>query len=63
MKTYLNVPYSKREKAKQLGARWDLARRKWYVEDRSDLRPFLKWIPNYLTRPVEPSETVLGVKK
>ena len=32
-KLYLNVPYEQREMAKRHGARWDPARRAWYVFD------------------------------
>lgn len=30
-KTYLNVPFSEKDEAKSLGARWDNAQRKWYA--------------------------------
>ena len=45
MKTYLQVPFDKRHRAKDLGARWDLARCAWFVPDGIDLTPFLEWVP------------------
>lgn len=50
MKTYLNVPYLERGEARRLGARWDVARRKWFVEDKDNLWPFVKWMPPHLAR-------------
>lgn len=32
-KIYLNVPYSKKEEAKELGARWNANIKKWYILD------------------------------
>jgi len=31
-RTYLNVPFSRKDEAKAAGARWDAGARKWYVE-------------------------------
>lgn len=45
MKTYLEVPLDQKDRAKNLGARWDPARQQWYVPDRVDLAPFLQWVP------------------
>jgi len=53
MKTYLNVPIKEKNIAKSLGARWDLARKLWYVEDLENLQPFLKWMPEKLKRPIK----------
>ncbi len=53
MRTNLNVPYGEKDKAKSLGARWDMARRTWYIEDMENLTPFLRWMPEYLTRPIK----------
>ena len=30
--TFLNVPYERKEEAKQLGAKWDKEHKKWFVE-------------------------------
>jgi hypothetical protein len=32
-KIYLNVPYSKKDLAKEKGARWDAGKKKWYIYD------------------------------
>ncbi|PCI26485.1 hypothetical protein COB52_05975, partial [Candidatus Kaiserbacteria bacterium] len=40
---YLNVPYSERNEAKGLGARWDRKAKAWYVNDGTDMKPFGKW--------------------
>jgi hypothetical protein len=32
MKTYLEVPFAKKDLAKKLGAKWDFATRQWYWE-------------------------------
>jgi hypothetical protein len=41
----LEVPYSEKDLAKALGARWNPARKVWYVVDRNDLAPFAQWLP------------------
>lgn len=43
MRTDLNVPFAEKDEAKALGARWDPARKRWYVQDK-DLAPFAKWL-------------------
>jgi hypothetical protein len=40
---FLNVPYAEKDEAKRLGARWDPARKKWYVPHGVDLEPFSRW--------------------
>lgn len=32
---YLNVPYSEKDEAKKMGARWDAKRKKWYIDDKN----------------------------
>ena len=41
----LKVPFAEKDAAKKLGARWDAARKIWFVEDKADLAPFAKWSP------------------
>ena len=53
MKIYLRVPYVEKDEAKRLGAKWDIARRTWFVENAENLAPFLKWMPEHMTRPHE----------
>ena len=42
-KMYLNVPFSEKDHAKALGARWDAGQKKWYVLDDKDLSLFSQW--------------------
>ena len=44
MRIDLQVPYPEKDTAKALGARWDAAKRIWYVKDVSDMTPFSRWI-------------------
>ncbi|MCK9215307.1 MAG: DUF5710 domain-containing protein [Rhodoferax sp.] len=46
MRINLVTPFAEKDKAKALGARWDAAKKCWYVVDVADLTPFLRWIPN-----------------
>ena len=43
--TYLQTAYKDRERVKGLGARWDPARKQWYVPDGRDLALFATWLP------------------
>ncbi|HEX5392336.1 MAG TPA: DUF5710 domain-containing protein [Rhodocyclaceae bacterium] len=45
MRTNLKVPFAEKDQAKKLGARWDAARKIWYVDGDVDLAPFSKWSP------------------
>lgn len=47
MATYLNVPYSEKDQAKALGAKWDYDRGLWFVPINVMLEPFQKWLPNF----------------
>jgi hypothetical protein len=40
----LNVPYSEKDEAKQLGARWNPECKRWYVQNKEDYPKFAKWI-------------------
>lgn len=44
MRINLDCPYSEKDDAKRLGARWDMARKTWYVENPEDLTLFARWI-------------------
>ena len=44
MRVELNVPYNDKDKAKALGAKWDMSTRKWYVFSPEDLKPFAQWM-------------------
>jgi putative DNA primase/helicase len=56
MKTYLAVPYSEKDEAKGLGAKWDAAKKAWYIEDDKDKSNFKKWMSNtvVVTSSVDP---------
>jgi exodeoxyribonuclease VII large subunit len=41
--TYLSVPFTDKDRAKTLGARWDAARRQWFAPAGSDLSLFAAW--------------------
>ena len=46
MRFDLKVPFAEKDAAKKLGARWDAARKRWYVmDDRADVAAFAKWSP------------------
>jgi hypothetical protein len=39
---YLNVPYEEKDRVKSLGARWDPAKKKWWVQDmKADLEIYV----------------------
>lgn len=41
---YLTASFQDKDLVKALGARFDIARRAWYVESGTDLTPFLSWL-------------------
>ena len=44
---YLNVPYSKKEEAKKLGAKWNPEKKKWYYNGNPEnYIKFAKWLFN-----------------
>lgn len=43
-RTYLYVPFEEKAQAKELGARWDVERKCWYIESSLDPGPFRRWI-------------------
>lgn len=46
MRVNLKVPFAEKDEAKKLGARWDAARKIWYVEGKADMAPFSRWSPS-----------------
>ena len=50
MRVDLKVPFREKDLAKKRGARWDPARRVWYVENVENLRKFMCWMPEHLVR-------------
>ena len=45
-KVYLDVPFSEKDMAKALGAKWDPNVRKWYCPEYLSWDTFAKWIPD-----------------
>lgn len=45
MRTDLQVPFAEKDEAKRLGARWDAARKVWYVQNTTELDAFSRWLP------------------
>ena len=45
MRTELDVPFSHKDEAKALGAKWDRAKKIWYVPDGVNPEPFAAWLP------------------
>lgn len=45
MRMNLKVPFAEKDEAKKLGARWDPARKLWYVDGKDDLAAFARWSP------------------
>jgi hypothetical protein len=45
MRIDLKVPFAEKDAAKALGARWDAAKKIWYVKDVADFTPMSQWIP------------------
>jgi antirestriction protein ArdC/phage/plasmid primase-like uncharacterized protein len=43
-KVFLDVPYSEKDQAKSLGARWDKGSKKWYCPPGLDLKDFSTWL-------------------
>jgi putative DNA primase/helicase len=49
-RTYLAVPYAERHEAKAVGARWDAAKKAWYVGPEADRETIAKWDRNIRQR-------------
>ena len=41
---FLNVPYAEKDQARELGARWNPTRKRWYVPPGVALEPFERWL-------------------
>lgn len=55
----LKVPFAEKDAAKKLGARWDAARKLWYVEGDGDMAAFARWSPTPHDAAVAPLATPL----
>lgn len=49
----LNVPFSQKEKVKELGAYWSYEKRAWYVPYGVDVNCFHRWWPRELKAQVK----------
>lgn len=60
MRINLTVRYEERSQAKALGARWDAARKTWYVINPEDMAPLLRWMPGtkFTECPPEPQAPI-----
>jgi len=45
MRLNLKVAFAEKDEAKKLGARWDAARKLWYIDGHLDASLFEKWQP------------------
>lgn len=45
MRMNLKVPFAEKDEAKKLGARWDAARKLWYVDNDEKIAVFARWSP------------------
>lgn len=43
-KLYMTVPFDDKDKAKSLGARWDMDKKKWYIMSNINTDPFKQWL-------------------
>jgi hypothetical protein len=41
---FLTVPYAEKDQARELGARWNPTRKRWYVPDGVATEPFARWM-------------------
>ncbi|MBI9112365.1 zincin-like metallopeptidase domain-containing protein [Maridesulfovibrio ferrireducens] len=48
-KTYLEVPFSKKEEVKKHGAKWDKDKKMWFAPEGTDLEKLSQWIPDSKT--------------
>jgi hypothetical protein len=46
MRINLVTPFAEKDAVKALGARWDAAKKCWFIADVADLTPFARWIPD-----------------
>lgn len=47
MRTYLTVPYDDRHIVKLMGAKWDIAKKRWYIQDVENIERFMIYMPQY----------------
>ncbi|TSA39213.1 MAG: hypothetical protein D4R63_09635 [Methylococcaceae bacterium] len=60
--SYLHVPYAQKDAAKALGAKWDAAKKQWFVPVGTDLSRFSQWLP-CPSSPARPQTTLASPAK
>jgi hypothetical protein len=50
MRTDLKVPYAEKDQARKRGARWDAAKKVWFVENVENIAQFMRWMPEHLRK-------------
>ena len=64
MSIFLDCPYSEKDEAKKLGAKFDWAEKKWFIPPGLETEPFTKWLPQSNPQPLDkPDETSLTLKE
>ena len=58
MRINLVTPFAEKDAVKALGARWDAAKKVWYITDVADLTPFMRWIPDLEAAKKESGDSV-----
>ena len=53
---FLNVPYSEKDEVRDLGAKWNVAKKSWYISKDMDLHKFEKWIPKEIKEQINQQE-------
>jgi hypothetical protein len=51
MRTNLKVPFADKDEARRLGARWDAARKIWYIQNVENIEQFVRWMAPGTTKP------------
>ncbi|OQY48839.1 MAG: exodeoxyribonuclease VII large subunit [Candidatus Parabeggiatoa sp. nov. 2] len=50
---FLDCPFSEKDEAKQLGAKFDWAKKKWFIPVDLEIEPFTKWLPKTVAATTE----------
>lgn len=58
--SFLSCPYKEKETAKKLGAKWDVARKAWYVPSGVAITPFARWLPGGAVNTCNCASSALG---
>ena len=58
-KIYIDVPFSEKEEAKSLGARWDRQKKSWYIPSGLNEQNFSKWLAESSSQKLSPSYEII----